>query len=140
MPKKTGKILMGASLPDCKWQLPEKRKPLTRRQFAQLYLAQNGACACCARKLGREGTQEVEIIDEHLQPLWALGSNDLSNRELWCKECATVKTGEEATQRAKEHRVRDKFIGAWKPKGNPIPGSRRSAWKKTVDGRTIKRK
>ena len=127
-------------MPERRWQLPEKRKPLTRKQFAQLYLAQDGKCPRCFRKLGREGAQEVEIIDEHLQPLWALGSNELSNRELWCKECSAVKTGSEATQRADERRIRDKFIGALKPKGNPIPGSRRSPWKKTLDGRTIKRK
>ena len=35
----------------------EKRKPLTRLQFARLALEQEGKCACCAEKLGFSRSQ-----------------------------------------------------------------------------------
>ena len=83
----------------------EKRKPLTKMQFAQLMLDQEGRWGChvlpglhpvyadfpvCGRKLSvSEG-----IIDEHLWPLAAGGGNELSNRSLFRKPCAKHKTKE----------------------------------------------
>jgi len=69
---------------------PEKRKPLTRVQFGQLMIDQNGRCACgCNEKLQpmAEG-----VIDEHVIPLGLLGSNELTNRRLYRKPCAKAKT------------------------------------------------
>ena len=80
---------------------PEKRKPLTRRQFAELILSQNGRCGCCGDKL-----QADKIVDEHIVPLDQLGSNDLSNRQLWCKDCATEKTRADLKASAKGKRIR----------------------------------
>lgn len=70
---------------------PEKRKPLTRAQFGQLMLDQEGRCGCgCGHKLQpmTEG-----VIDEHVIPLGLLGSNELTNRSLFRKPCAKAKTG-----------------------------------------------
>ena len=83
----------------------QKRKPLTRRQFAELMLEQEGRCGCyklpalggvyadypvCGRKLSvTEG-----IIDEHMLPREAGGSEDLSNRALLREPCAKWKTRE----------------------------------------------
>jgi len=67
-----------------------KRKPLTRKQRAELALAQGGICGCgeCGEKLDqREG-----IIDEHLDPLGLTGTNDLVNRSMWRKPCSDAKT------------------------------------------------
>ena len=80
-----------------------KRKPLKRLDFAQIMLRQDGKCGCillptlhpvfadfpiCGQKLNaQEG-----IIDEHMLPLAAGGSNDLKNRALLRKPCAKVKT------------------------------------------------
>jgi hypothetical protein len=82
-----------------------KRVPLNRLNFAVLVLDQDGMCGCsivptvhplytgfpvCGAKLdAREG-----IIDEHLWPLAAGGSNDMDNRALLRKGCAKVKTGQ----------------------------------------------
>lgn len=69
----------------------EKRKPLTRREVMQLMLDQEGKCGCgCGVKLNpmTEG-----VIDEHRVPLAMGGTNELSNRHLFRKPCATVKTG-----------------------------------------------
>ena len=81
---------------------PEKRKPLTRLQFATLILKQEGKCGCgCGMKL-----QADRIIDEHLQPLDALGSNDLSNRALFSLDCAKRKTQADRAARDKGRRIR----------------------------------
>lgn len=112
----------------------EKRKPLTAKQRAQLALDQGGLCGCgCGVKLdhAREGT-----IDEHLQPLELLGSNDLSNRALYRLPCAKLKTkddvkaiwkakrlaGETGTTRKKKPILRP--ANPWPPKGSRRLGSR----------------
>lgn len=82
--------------------LPD-RKPLSRRQFAEKLLAQEGRCGCrllptlhavyadfpvCNRRLdASEG-----IVDEHLWPRAAGGSEEMSNRALLRKPCAKFKT------------------------------------------------
>jgi hypothetical protein len=81
---------------------PEKRKPLTRRQFAELILAQDGRCGCgCGKKL-----QADRIIDEHLVALDFLGSNALDNRSLWDRDCSKAKTARDLSAAAKGKRIR----------------------------------
>lgn len=68
----------------------ETRKPLTKKQRAELALGQGGTCGCgCGIKLdhAREGT-----IDEHVRALGLQGSNDLENRQIWRKPCSDLKT------------------------------------------------
>lgn len=120
------------------WTLPERRKPLTRKQFVELFMRQDGRCPECGQKLHSKGGQEVEIIDEHLNPLWKDGTNELSNRELWCKPCTKPKTAAEAGERSKVYSARDKHIGAKKTR-NPLPGSKASGWRKKMDG-TVERR
>lgn len=48
--------------------------------------------------------QARQIWDEHLVPLFSLGSNDLENRALYRAECAKAKTATETTGRAKVRR------------------------------------
>ena len=67
--------------------LPVPRRRLTRVEFAQLMLDQDGRCAACREKLRAD-----LIVDEHLTPLDQLGTNDLSNRALYCTACAREKT------------------------------------------------
>lgn len=112
------------------WTIPERRKPLTRKEFVGLFLRQDGKCPECGQKLSAKGGQEVEIRDEHVNPLWRLGGNELENRELWCKPCTKPKDAKEATDRAKGERVRDNFIGAPKMKkgrGFPTAAEKRAA-------------
>ncbi len=87
------------TLPDRK---PEKRKPLSRREFGYLLLSQEGKCACCRNKL--DLLKRGQVVDEHLQPLADGGTNDLDNRALYCLECARGKTSREVTPRARSKR------------------------------------
>lgn len=116
------------------WSLPEERDRLTKAQWMALFLKQNGKCACgCERLLQVKGATEVDAhpaIDEHLKPLSMGAGNDMANRQLWAKPCATVKTAEEAPRRAKSNRIRAKHIGAPKArKGRAIIGSKASGFK-----------
>lgn len=83
----------------------ERRKPLSKKRRAEMAIEQNGRCGCadvpsvhplyadfpvCGGKLSAsEG-----IIDEHLWPLAAGGSNAPENRRLLRKPCAQLKTDE----------------------------------------------
>ena len=81
---------------------PERRKPLTRVQFATLILSQDGRCGCgCGVKL-----QADRIIDEHVVALDFLGSNELSNRSLWDADCSKRKTAGDLSEAAKGKRIR----------------------------------
>jgi 5-methylcytosine-specific restriction protein A len=117
-----------------RWTLPEDRKPLTRKQRAEMYLRQDGRCGNCGQKLETKGSQPV-CVDEHLNPLWRGGSNDLANRELWCVPCTKPKTAQEATERTKGLRIRDKHIGAYKSKGRGF----QTKLKRKVDGTVVNR-
>jgi 5-methylcytosine-specific restriction enzyme A len=123
---------------DRTWHPPEDRKPLTRKQIADLFLRQDGKCPECGQKLQMKGHRVVGV-DEHVNPLWRGGSNDLENRELWCQPCTKPKTAQEATERAKGLRVRDKAIGAFKRSGKPMAGSRASGWRRKMDGSVVRR-
>lgn len=82
---------------------PEKRKPLTRREFGLLIIQQDGKCGCgCGSKL--DFTKPRRVVDEHLTPLFSLGSNELENRALWTADCANEKTRNEAPVNAKVRR------------------------------------
>lgn len=84
----------------------EKRKPLTRAQLAELVLAQMGKCASCGERL--DFAAKGKVVDEHIQPLFSGGTNETHNRELRCKPCASVKTSDEAPDRAKVRRIEGK--------------------------------
>lgn len=117
------------------WIPVEERDKLSRKQVAELYMAQDGRCPLCGQKLNHKGHAEFSVIpegatvndvidgleftDEHMQPLWRGGSNGIGNRALVCRACAKGKTAKEAGERAKGIRVRDKHIGAIKKRKWP---------------------
>ena len=96
-----------------------KRKPLTRAEFGQLMIDQEGKCACpCGEKLQPLGEG---VIDEHRIALALGGTNDLSNRELWRKPCAASKTArKDAPAIAKAKRIEARENGTRRER-KPIP-------------------
>lgn len=109
------------------WMIPEDRKPLTRKQRAELFLRADGKCENkdCGARLTAKGWQA-----DHDEELWMGGSNDIANYRALCVPCHKLKTKKMGVQRAKERRVRDKFTGSWKPKSRPMAGTKASGWKK----------
>lgn len=116
----------------------EKRKQLTDQQRAKLFLDREGKCHRCTRKI-RPG----EIwYDEHLNALETGGTNDWSNRYLTCAWCFPKKNAEDHAKAAKIRAVATKHIvhaSQRQRKSPPIPGSKRSAWKRKMDGSLVPR-
>lgn len=78
---------------------PEPRKALGKLDFTRLAVEQSGMCGnLCGRPLVFEPHQ---IRDEHLVQLAMGGTNELSNRSLWCNACAKLKDALDAGRRAK---------------------------------------
>lgn len=119
-----------------RWWLPEDRKALTRKQRADLFIRQDGRCPNCTQRLETKGGTPV-CVDEHLEPLWRGGKNELANRELWCVPCTKPKTAAESTQRGKALAVRDKHIGARKARR---PFYCNENMKKTMSGSVVDRR
>lgn len=123
--------------------LPIPRRRLTRVEFAQLMLDQDGRCGACREKLRAD-----LIVDEHLTPLDQLGTNDLSNRALYCTACARAKTegdqanirhgrrvrGETGQKRTREQR-------RLKPWTQPrtFPTNRNGPLKRKMNGQVVRR-
>lgn len=59
---------------------------------------------------------------------------------LWpiCLPCHKEKSAKDTTEVAKGKRYRDKHYGIRQSK-NPMPGSKRSLWKRKMDGTVVKR-
>lgn len=119
------------------------RRRLTRVEFAQLMLDQDGRCAVCRRKL-----QADLIVDEHLTPLAFLGSNDLSNRALFCTACARDKTESDLAEIRHSRRIRGEIGQQYrraqrrlKPWTQPrsFPTNRDGPLKRRMDGRVVRR-
>ena len=82
---------------------PGPRKPLTKHEYAELFLAQMGKCFHCGARLAKGN-----VIDEHLVPRESLTADkcdDLENRKLFCKPCAKAKTVGDAAIVAKTRRL-----------------------------------
>lgn len=80
---------------------PVKREPLTKWQFATLFLKQAGLCAVCRCDLKPGQTR-----DEHIVSLDGGGTNDLTNRALWCLPCTKPKDAQDKARSAKAKRIR----------------------------------
>lgn len=122
--------------------LPERRRRLSRREFAQLMLDQSGRCWHCGEKLMAEG-----IVDEHLVPLEQGGSNQLANRALFCWSCARHKTEKDIAATNRGRRIRGE-AGQKKrrdrrrqglPERPTFATNRDGKWKKKIGGRVVRR-
>ena len=88
-----------------------ERRRLTPREKAILLERQHDLCGGpCGQSLVwmtlDNGTKVYgPMIDEHVLPLGLAGSNDLSNRAMWCVDCAKAKTREDIKRIRKAQRL-----------------------------------
>lgn len=80
---------------------PAARKPLSKFEFATLFLQQQGKCAVCFARL-----EKGKVRDEHLHALNLGGGNELTNRALWCLDCTKPKDVMDKARIAKGKRLR----------------------------------
>jgi hypothetical protein len=68
------------------------------------------------------------------------GTNEAKNLQILCKPCHQSKTSQsDMPCIAKTKRLKARHLGARSPSTRPLPGSRRSPWKRKLDGSVIKR-
>ena len=122
--------LLGQTMMTYDFPQPTKRVRFSDKVRAELFLRDGGVCGICGFKIWPGEGFEVE----HTDPLWSGGSADPRDCKVVHPKCHRGKTSREATQRAKEARVRNKHIGAVRAKGT-LPGGKKSRLKKRMDGR-----
>ena len=119
---------------------PGPRRPLSKHEYAELFLAQMGKCFRCATRL-----VQGNVIDEHMVPRESLSADradDMENRKLFCKPCAKAKTVSDQATVAKTRRLtggRGSQYEKRKERGSSIKAPPVSALSKTARG-YVKRK
>lgn len=111
-----------------------RRMSTTRR--ARIFEAHGGTCHICGVKI--DGTRERWDV-EHIVPYALTRDDSDGNLAPAHAACHAPKTKQDVAAIAKAKRVSAKHTGEYAPTRNPLPGSRASKYKRTVDGRTVLR-
>jgi len=110
------------------------RSEFSKRTKIQRFDHCGGFCEKCGAKL-RPGQFD---FDHDLETVEG-GGNSFENCRAICKSCHKVKTKTRAPVLAKSRRIEEKHLGLRKPKGQPMAGTKRSGWRRRMDG-TIERR
>jgi 5-methylcytosine-specific restriction protein A len=114
---------------------PVRRRSLATRERLDLYLAAHGRCQRCGWALAPGTRWEID----HVIPLALGGRDQADNLQVLCTACHGGKTHRiDVPAIAKTARIRARHLGA-RTSRRPLPGGRRSRWKKTIDGRVLER-
>ena len=144
MPRRTRMMRKRRSL---KNEVPERlsedtiTRPTRRHVFStsfrlNLFLKRKGTCASCYQKIDAGKAWDID----HILPLALGGTNDSENLQVLCRPCHRIKTSKADIPRiAKTKRLKARHLGARSPSTRPIPGSRRSLWKRKLDGSVVRR-
>lgn len=126
--------MTGRAVPE--WIGKKPGAPVPPRVKARIVLSQGGICACgCGVKLGQAG----EVIEfDHTIALINGGENREGNLRALRKPCHRAKTTADVAQKSVEARKRAKHLGL-KESRSPLPGGRKSKWKRKVGGGVVLR-
>ena len=115
---------------------PTRRHVFSTSFRLNLFLKRKGTCASCSQKIDAGKAWDID----HILPLALGGINDFENLQILCKPCHQSKTSQSDIPRiAKTKRLKARHLGARSPSTRPIPGSRRSPWKRKLDGSVVRR-
>ena len=143
-PKRMRPMSKGRSL---RGEVPEKlledtitrsiRQPVFSTSFRlNLFLKRKGSCASCYQKIDAGKAWDID----HILPVALGGTNEPENLQILCKPCHQSKTTKSDIPRiAKTKRLKARHLGARPPSTRPIPGSKRSPWKRKLDGSVVRR-
>ena len=111
------------------------RVEFSKKTKLQAFQRSGGRCERCTSLL-----YPGKFDYDHIVPSEFSGDNSLENCKVLCAACHSTKTArQDIPAIAKSTRVRNKHIGAKAKNGPAIPGSKRSGWKRKMDGTVVKR-
>lgn len=108
------------------------RKHISRSARRDLFIAHGGICHICGGKIGAFGVEAWEV--EHVIPLALGGEDEPSNWRPAHAKCHKGKTRQDAADIGRARRIEARHMGFKAPSRNPIPGGRKSKWKKKING------
>jgi len=115
---------------------PTRRQIFSTSFRLNLFLKRKGTCTSCSQKIDAGKAWDID----HILPLSLGGTNEPNNLQILCKPCHRSKTSQSDIPRiAKTKRLKARHLGARSPSTRPIPGSRRSPWKRKFDGSVVRR-
>jgi len=115
---------------------PARRTILSTSFRLNFFLKRKGMCSTCTQKIDAGKAWDID----HILPFALGGTNQPENLQILCKPCHKAKTTKTDIPRiAKTRRLKAKHLGAQSSSHRPIPGSRRSPWKRKMDGSVLKR-
>lgn len=100
----------------------------------RIFEAHKGICHLTGRKIEAGDAWDLD----HVQALCNGGENRETNLAPALRDAHRAKTAADVKVRAKSDRVRKKHIGIHQTKAI-IPGSKRSPWKRKLDGTLVRR-
>lgn len=112
-----------------------KRRTFSAKERLDHFLKANGCCGQCSLKITPGKRWDLD----HMIPLSLGGSNDTTNLQVLCQACHTQKTKIDVTSNAKARRIQLRHLGATRSK-RPLPCGRQSLFKKTIDGKIMRRR
>lgn len=105
----------------------------------RLYTKQNGLCGCGCQTVMNMNRDEIDC--DHTVALADGGENREGNLTLMLRQHHRAKTAGENVARGRVRRQKAKaFTAKRKPKGPPMPGSKASRFKRTIQGDVIDRR
>jgi len=108
-----------------------RRNKLSPTARARLFEQHGGRCVLCTRKI----ISGEPWVDEHLRALGLGGGNEPANRAPVHVACARIKTqAHDMPAIVKAKRTKRASLGLKESRWPPLPGSRRSKWKRKMDG------
>lgn len=111
------------------------RPSWTAAQRLKIFLANDGRCHLCTRKIA----QGDDWIVEHPKARGLQGSDHIQDMKPAHVDCHKPKTAAEIAIMRKADRMGKAHLGIKRRKGKPIPGSRASRFKRRIDGSVVLR-
>lgn len=111
------------------------RRHISTTERVRIFSRHGGVCGLCQNDI-RNG-EEWDV--EHRIPLAMGGEDGGDNLYPAHRSCHRVKTTDDLGALAKAKRVEARHIGAKAPSRTPLPGGKRSLWKRLIGGGVVRR-